>query len=157
MKSTEDIRNFLNAFVDWAAVQGDVHAIALVGSYARGAARDDSDIDLVLLTDQPQKYLEELKWIESFGRLEKRQTEDYGKLTSVRVWYRDGVEVEYGITTKFAPNRLYCLFGGRTKQLNLSAWAYHRILKLARTIADIAECEEIQSVHLAEALQYRSK
>jgi len=99
MKSTEDIRNFLNAFVDWAAVQGDVHAIALVGSYARGAARDDSDIDLVLLTDQPQKYLEELKWIESFGRLEKRQTEDYGKLTSVRVWYRDGVEVEYGITT----------------------------------------------------------
>jgi len=29
MKSTEDIRNFLNAFVDWAAVQGDVHAIAL--------------------------------------------------------------------------------------------------------------------------------
>ena len=37
-------------------------------------------------------------------------------------------------------------------QLNLSAQAYHRILKLARTIADLAGCEEIQSVHLAEAL-----
>ena len=37
-------------------------------------------------------------------------------------------------------------------QLNLSARAYHRILKLARTIADLAECEEIASVHLAEAL-----
>jgi predicted transcriptional regulator len=37
-------------------------------------------------------------------------------------------------------------------QLNLSARAYHRILKLARTIADLAGCEEIQSVHLAEAL-----
>jgi predicted ATPase with chaperone activity len=37
-------------------------------------------------------------------------------------------------------------------QLNLSAQAYHRILKLARTIADFAESEEIQSVHLAEAL-----
>lgn len=42
-------------------------------------------------------------------------------------------------------------------QLNLSARGYHRVLKLARTIADLAGSAEIRSVHLAEGLQYRPK
>lgn len=58
----------------------------------------------------------------------------------------------------------YCILGKEEKQLlktafdklNLSARAYHKILKVARTIADLDESEAINSNHIAEAIQYRS-
>jgi magnesium chelatase family protein len=42
-------------------------------------------------------------------------------------------------------------------QLHFSAHAYHRVLKLARTIADLASAPEIGPAHLAEAIQYRPR
>ncbi len=42
-------------------------------------------------------------------------------------------------------------------QMNLSARGFHRVLKVGRTIADLAGCEQIGPAHLAEALQYRAR
>ena len=49
------------------------------------------------------------------------------------------------------------LLRAATQRLQLSARAFHRVLKLARTIADLAESETITAPHVAEALQYRAR
>ena len=49
------------------------------------------------------------------------------------------------------------LLQAATQRLNLSARAFHRILKVSRTIADLDAARDIGVSHLAEALQYRSR
>lgn len=66
---------------------------------------------------------------------------------------------------RLAEVRQFCLLdaGGTSlmksamSQLQLSARGYHRVLKLSRTIADLAGSDKIVTAHLAEALQYRPR
>lgn len=52
--------------------------------------------------------------------------------------------------------RSVSLLRSAIQKLGLSARAYHRVLRLARTIADIEEKDRIAAAHIAEAIQYRS-
>jgi len=49
------------------------------------------------------------------------------------------------------------LLNESAKKLSLSPRSYHRVIKLARTIADLDESTDIRDEHLLEALQYRPK
>jgi predicted nucleotidyltransferase len=93
------VSDILDRVRDWAAYQPTIAAVALVGSHARGAARPDSDIDLVLLCEEPHAFLADTSWIHRFGAIETCHTECWGFVTSLRVYYTEGLEVEFGMTT----------------------------------------------------------
>ncbi len=94
-----DVTEFLSDVVAWARDSDDVLAVALVGSQARGAARADSDVDLVILLGDRQRYLEDAGWTGQFGTALSLAREDSGAVQSLRVRYADGLEVEFGLAS----------------------------------------------------------
>ena len=93
----EHVQAFVERLRCWAQPRVDVRALAIVGSVARGDARPDSDLDLVLLTDERDKYVGTTDWTADLGPVQSVALEYYGKVTSVRAFYREGLEVEFAI------------------------------------------------------------
>jgi hypothetical protein len=92
------VQDFLVAFIKWVSDERQIRTVMLVGSYARDAATADSDIDLVIVAASPEIYVRNRAWTQLFGNVERQQAEDYGKITSLRVWHSGGPEVEFGFT-----------------------------------------------------------
>ena len=92
--------------VDWARTQPTIQAVAIVGSYARGQARPDSDLDLVFPATNPLDFRADIGWLRAIDwnalnvRPLKWEDEDYGALWSRRIWLGpNGVEVEIGFAS----------------------------------------------------------
>src|SRR5882724_2488065 len=95
----KSVSDLWHSVIEWAASQPPISGIALVGSHARGAARPDSDVDLVLLCTHPDTFVRDPVWIQRFGVVDTCHREEWGRVTALRVRYTHGVEVEFGLTT----------------------------------------------------------
>ncbi len=94
------IERILAAVVAWAAARPDIEAVALVGSWARGTARPDSDVDRVLVVADPAIYETDDAWLADFGAVRRIEREDWGLVQSRRAFFDSGPEVEFGLTTR---------------------------------------------------------
>jgi hypothetical protein len=87
-----DIELILEIVLAWATAQPKIRAVALVGSHARGTARPDSDIDIMLLATNPDAFRADTTWVTEIGwhamgiRPRKWHDEEYGAAWSRRVW-----------------------------------------------------------------------
>ena len=89
------VASFLEKFGCWANSQPDIEGAALVGSHARNAATEESDVDLMILTTEVAKYFQNRSWMFQFGEVEECKVENWGRVTSLRAFYKDGMEVEF--------------------------------------------------------------
>ncbi len=89
----------MNDLTKWAESRPEILGVALVGSYARDEAKVDSDVDLVLLASAPKEFIDKPEWIKDFGVVKSYEVENWGLVTSLRVYYQIDLEVEFGMTT----------------------------------------------------------
>ena len=88
---------FFQALKEFAREEAAVEGILLVGSYARGTNRETSDLDLCILTTRKEEMVRHPAFVGRFGEYRELRREEYGACTSIRVFYKDGREVEFGM------------------------------------------------------------
>lgn len=88
---------FISKLKEYAENTSRIESILIVGSYARGTNKENSDLDIVIITSNKSDMITNQDFTQEFGEVCKQQTEYYGACTSIRVWYSDGKEVEFGI------------------------------------------------------------
>lgn len=90
----------LNKFKEWSEQQSHIKGVALVGSFARGDFNFMSDVDFIIISTNKELTLKIIQSDFHYGDINSYQLEEWGILTSLRIFYRNGLEVEYGVATK---------------------------------------------------------
>lgn len=90
-------QDFIKTLKEFAGNTWHIESVLIVGSYARGTNKEGSDLDIVMITSDKSAMLADQGFVQILGEVEKKQTEYYGACTSVRVWYKNGLEVEFGV------------------------------------------------------------
>lgn len=94
-----NISNFLNEVGNWVKQNDNIDSVILIGSYATGEEREDSDVDIQIITSKPDLFINDESFADRFGKVIKTKKENWGRVTSIRFWYDNGLEVEFGIST----------------------------------------------------------
>ena len=97
----DEMGHFSATLREWAKGRTDVVAVVLVGSWARGDARMDSDVDVVLLTENQKPYLEGDAWLHELGGVRLVKTRQWGPLTERRFELSSRLEVELGVALAY--------------------------------------------------------
>jgi predicted nucleotidyltransferase len=87
----------LHAALALARTEPSVHAIALVGSCARGTPGPESDVDLVILSTDPDDLCQRGDWVSHFGSVTLVGQRQFGDVTERRLRRGDGVDIEIGL------------------------------------------------------------
>ncbi len=90
-----NITELLTKIINWGNSEESIQAIGLVGSHARKAATDDSDVDLMIICKNPENYISDEDWIHNFGQVKEIKNEIWSQLKTKRVFYTNGLEVEF--------------------------------------------------------------
>lgn len=99
-------QEFIDNFTSWAKNEENIQGVGLVGSHAKGTAKPDSDIDLMIIVKDKDCYIKNSDWMNNFGKVEKVKDENWGNVKTKRVFYTNGLEVEYNFDTKTWANLL---------------------------------------------------
>lgn len=92
-----EVERLIGAVREWSGGRPDVRAVGLIGSWARGEATAESDVDLVVLAEDPAAYTQSDEWVRELGAADVVATRAWGVVVERRLLLPEGLEVDVAV------------------------------------------------------------